>query len=220
MALARAALSCAAGRFVKRCRTDVACRPASTLLTRSVSFATAVGGSLAFRASALWVVIRPRFVLTWVRNATRTEPRWTLPLGRCVECSALTGLGSDSADAAVGATTATGPAAVTAAAMRAVLRRAGAGGNGDLRTRSGDPPEQVLGGGWPRGTSRTYDASVGPTTRLRGSFRAAKESLPQFPYAVPMSSVVAVSGVLAVNGILDILTYIALVAEVVAFVDS
>ena len=40
------------------------------------------------------------------------------------------------------------------------------------------------------------------------------------PYAVPMSSVVAVSGVLAINGILGILTLIALVAEVIAFVDS
>ena len=35
-----------------------------------------------------------------------------------------------------------------------------------------------------------------------------------------MSSVVAVSGVLAINGLLGILTLVALVAEVIAFVDS
>ena len=35
-----------------------------------------------------------------------------------------------------------------------------------------------------------------------------------------MSSVVAVSGVLAISGLLGILTLIALVAEVIAFIDS
>src|SRR5580765_3811000 len=117
--------------FVNRCRTDVACRLARTLLTRSVSFATAVADSLALRASARWVLIRPPVGVTAVRKATRTEPRCTLRLGRCVEWRERAGLARVAAEAAVGAATATVPAAVTAAAIRAVLRRAGAGAKGD-----------------------------------------------------------------------------------------